>query len=148
MVTAAVVTAVVGGIFAVVVAAVPALIVGPPNPNPSPTPLRSSTDITGQSGTEPAPTYKLAPIRVDQVQDPPRCAKFTGSGDVPDGKTLWLVVQSDEPKYYFYPTIPEPLQHRWAAENVTLGLSTESPVSPLPFLRCSPLRRGTRISRN
>lgn len=89
-----------------------------------------STNITTGRVTQPASSSPLAPIRVDQVQGPPLCAKFTGSGDVPSGKTLWLVVQSDEPKYYFFPTIPEPRQHRWIAENVTLGIPEEKPGEP------------------
>jgi hypothetical protein len=91
----------------------------------------SATATSTPGGDEPtSPPARSAPIAINPTSEPPLCAAFTGSGDIPKGRTLWLAVLSDEPRYYFFPTVVEPSLRQWTAENVTLGVPEENPGEP------------------
>jgi hypothetical protein len=57
----------------------------------------------------------------------PRCATFTGTGDVPPDRVLWLVVLTPSSKYYFKPVTTNAADHRWTAANANIG-SQADPV--------------------
>jgi hypothetical protein len=59
-----------------------------------------------------------------------RCATFTGAGEAPARQTLWLTVQSDQPRYYFYPVVARPRTYRWSARDVELGTEAEQSGEP------------------
>lgn len=64
------------------------------------------------------------PIEIDPVNIPIPCrVTFTGTGDVPSDRTLWLVIQriSTPPKYYPKPVIVNAVDHKWIAANVIVG---------------------------
>ena len=70
----------------------------------------------------------LTHIRIDPVNGQiPRCATFTGTGDVPSGSILWLVVLTDSSKYYFKPVTTNEADHKWTAANAIIG----SPADPV-----------------
>lgn len=120
--SAAVTAAVIGGVF-VVVAAVVGAFVG---------------WVLPRLFDEPSnPTDQLAvPIRIDPVSEPvPRCATFAGDGDVPDGRQLWIVIETKEfgqTKYYFNET--KAAAGRWAATNVVVGSDETPPEALFPVL--------------
>jgi len=66
-----------------------------------------------------------SPLRFDPVNGPvDRCASFSGTGSAPDGKYLWIVVDSPPPddKFYFQDTsVNKPRAGYWKAENATVG---------------------------
>lgn len=89
---------------------------------------------TGSRGPDaPLPTTSsptLHPIKIDPANAPvPRCATFTGAGDVPAGHTLWLVNERSDtrPKYYFKRVIVNAAEHRWIATNAVIG-SQDTPA--------------------
>lgn len=139
LVIAAVIPAVVGGIFAVVVA----VLSRPPIGDPPPDPLPSSAAPIPPGGHAQS-SSPAAPIVIDRISAPPLCATFAGSGDVPQGRTLWLAVQSDERKYYFFPVVPESSSPRWTAGNVTLGIPEEKPGEPFTVLAVLATATGDR----
>jgi hypothetical protein len=72
-------------------------------------------------------------IKIDPVNAPVSCrATFIGTGDVPSGRTLWLVIQriSTPPKYYPKPVIVNVADHMWRAVNVTVGAKDTLAGSP------------------
>ncbi len=117
-------------VYLLVNAADPEPIAGPP-PGTGDQSSGATTDPT-RGAAPSAPRSQATPIVIDPVAGPPLCASFRGSGDVPQGRTLWLTVVSDEHRYYFFPTVPE--LHRWTAENVTLGIPEEKPGEPFTVL--------------
>ncbi len=72
-------------------------------------------------------TQNAQPIRFDPVTKPvPRCASFTGEGDVPQDRQLWIVVVTKEggrTKYYFDETSAAGGQ--WSAPKVSIGSATD-----------------------
>jgi hypothetical protein len=85
---------------------------------------------TLQSGA-PAFSSSMDPgsIKITQVYDQvPRCTTFSGEGNVPANKNLWLAIFSDNAqKYFFRPVTVNGAQHSWIATNVTIG-SKDSPT--------------------
>lgn len=83
---------------------------------------------TTQAPTTGAPTTQDAqPIRFDPVTKPvPRCASFTGEGDVPQDRQLWVVVKTKEggrTKYYFDEATAA--GGRWSAPKVSIGSAAD-----------------------
>ncbi len=69
----------------------------------------------------PSPTGPSS-IKINPVNTPvPMCATFTGTGDVPSGRTLWLTVRTDTLKYYFKPVTLNVTEHNWTATNAIIG---------------------------
>ncbi len=99
------------------------------NLDPSQDSPASTTQATpGNTGPNtPIPTTQnptLLPIKIDSVNIPVPCRiTFTGTGDVPSDRTLWLVTQriGTPPKYYPKPVIVNVADHKWIAGNVTVG---------------------------
>ena len=74
------------------------------------------------------PTQNAQPIRFDPVTTStvPRCASFTGEGDVPQDRQLWIVVKTNESgrtKYYYDET--SAVGGQWSAPKVTIGSATD-----------------------
>lgn len=107
-----------------------------PSTDRSPRDPAASSIATGspRGGSSSSSPSRARPLVIDQIVDPPLCATFHGTGDVPQGRTLWLAVVSDERKYYFFPTEPDPMQGRWTAANVTLGVPEEKPGEPFTVI--------------
>jgi len=58
----------------------------------------------------------------------PMCAAFEGTGDVPTGQTLWLMVFTPESrKYYPKPVTIIANEHKWTARNVVVGGRDDPP---------------------
>jgi hypothetical protein len=75
----------------------------------------------------PIPTAQnptLFPIKIDPVNNPVPCrATFTGAGDVPSDRRLWLIIQrvGSPSKYYPKPAFVTAADRKWTAANVTVG---------------------------
>ncbi|MGH3773417.1 MAG: hypothetical protein ACRDRW_18840 [Pseudonocardiaceae bacterium] len=97
-------------------------------------PTRVTTGSSGQdtpSLTTSGPT--LLPVKINPVTTPVPCrVTLTGTGDVPPGRTLWLVTQRSNtlPKYYFKRVIVDAAEHKWIAANITIGSKDTLPGSP------------------
>jgi hypothetical protein len=96
---------------------------------PSTGPTTTTTAEAVHASTAP-PSTPSARIKIDRIRNPPLCATFTGVGVPPTGETSWLVVRSDEPRYYFYAATLVSGSDRWVAKNVTLGVPEEPPGEP------------------
>jgi hypothetical protein len=72
----------------------------------------------------------LTHIRFDPVGQIPRCATFTGTGDVPSGRILWLVALTASSKYYFKPVTTNAVDHKWSAANVNIGSQADPVGTP------------------
>jgi hypothetical protein len=84
----------------------------------------SNSGTTTQAPTTPVTaTQGALPIRFDPVTGTvPRCASFTGKGDVPQGRQLWIVVVTNEggrAKYYFDDA--SAASGQWSAPKVSIG---------------------------
>jgi hypothetical protein len=57
------------------------------------------------------------------VNKPPCHTKFTGTGDVPSDRKLWLAAErlGSPPKFYFKRVFVNVAEHKWIAANVTVG---------------------------
>ena len=103
------------------------------------------------SQNSPAPTMKTTPgnadpnalnpttqnptffsIKIDPVNIPVPCRfNFTGTGDVPSDRVLWLVVQRiGTPKYYTKPAAVNVADHKWVVADVTVG-TKDTPAGSL-----------------
>jgi hypothetical protein len=72
------------------------------------------------SSTIPNPAVR--PIKITTNSPVPRCATFDGTGDVPQGQTLWLIVFTPgSRKYYPKPVTVAASTHGWTARNVLIG---------------------------
>lgn len=80
-----------------------------------------------------AATPATSSIAIDRIDNPPLCASFNGTGAPPPGKILWLVVRSDEPRFYFFP-VTFLVADRWSSTNITLGLATEPAGEPFDIM--------------
>jgi hypothetical protein len=97
---------------------------------------KSTTPVTTQdpgpdTSTSAAPDPTILPhIKIDPANKfVPRCATFTGTGDAPSGRTLWLAVLTPMGKYYFKPVSANATEHKWTA-NVILGAAGDPPGAP------------------
>jgi hypothetical protein len=69
-----------------------------------------------------APSPALRAIKINPTTPVPRCATFEGTGDVPPGQTLWLMVFTPgSRRYYPKPVIVDAAEHEWTAKNVLIG---------------------------
>lgn len=83
---------------------------------------------TTQAPTTGAPaTQNAQPIRFDPVTKPvSRCASFTGEGNAPQDRQLWVVVMTKEggrTKYYFDEA--SAAGGRWSAPKVSIGSAAD-----------------------
>jgi hypothetical protein len=69
-------------------------------------------------------------VKFDPVTQVPMCANFTGTGDVPLGRTLWLAVLTDTGKYYFKPVAVDMTGHKWTATKNTIGSQDDPAGTP------------------
>jgi hypothetical protein len=90
----------------------------------SPDPAPSAT-----SPVAPSPSVPLN-IKFDPVTQVPMCANFTGNGDVPLGRTLWLAVLTDTGKYYFKQVAVDMTDHKWTATKNTIGSPDDPAGTP------------------
>jgi hypothetical protein len=94
---------------------------------------RSGSNTSAISST-PATGSSAAVFSIDPITNPPLCATFSGTAPPTPGQTLWIVVFSDERKFYFNPVSPDTSLGRWTAPNVTLGLVTEPSGEPFTII--------------
>jgi hypothetical protein len=80
--------------------------------------------------SSPTPTTLLLSIRINPVDGPlSRCATFTGTGDVPRRRTLWLVVLTPGSWLYYPKSVTvNAVEHKWTASGVILG-SKDDPAN-------------------
>jgi hypothetical protein len=105
-------------------------------PSPTPTSPASEPVARSEAPVSPAPVTQAAPPQATEEPakplpykiDPPKedpvdmCSRFTGTGSAPEGKMLWIVVKSPEPKFYFQDTKPDsPSPGQWEAKRVVVG---------------------------
>jgi hypothetical protein len=81
------------------------------------------TKPTSPALLSPAPAAPPSPVKINPVDGPPpRCATFTGTGNAPRGRTLWLVVLTPGSwLYYPKPVTMNTAERKWTASRVNLG---------------------------
>lgn len=117
---------------AIVVFPIGANVLASKDANPGQDSPASTIQTTTNAPTPTTQNPALRPIKIDPVNTPVPChTKFTGTGDVPSDRVLWLITQQlgSPPKYYSKPVFVNVAEHKWIAANVTIGTRDTPPGS-------------------
>jgi hypothetical protein len=122
----------VAAVIAIPVAFVVPIVEHHRGPGPEPSPSATATLKSLPPPAPPAPpSPSTRPIAIDPIgPNVPECTTVTGTGDVPNDNQLWLLVKSNEPKYYFFQTQPNATDHTWKAPNVQVGADNDPAGEP------------------
>jgi hypothetical protein len=83
---------------------------------------QTTAPASSPSAKTQAPSTKAVAIRINPKSRPVKmCESFSGPGDVPEGRYLWIVVKTNENGHTFYFNDASAAGGRWSAPAVTVG---------------------------